>query len=436
MKLDEIVELNIIDNGINGEGIAKMDGFTFFVPYSICGEKVTAKICKINKNLIDAKLIKVVEPCTDRILPICPYFEKCGGCDMQEIKYSLQLKIKQANLQTTLKKSIKNFELNVLPVIPSKQEFRYRNKIELPINNLKIGYFKPNSRDFFEIEDCQIFCEKLDKDILSPIRKFLLENVKNGENFKHLILRVIENQICVIFVLNKEINIFGYNELYNSLLNYYKGVSIYININKNNNTSILSNNCKLLIGNKAINCNIDGVKTEISPLSFLQINDDVRNKIYSFVKSNINNNSVVIDAYSGAGILSAILSKNSKYVYGIEIVKSATENANYLIENNGIKNVKNFNGNCKDIFPKILKNYQAQNLEIVIDPPRKGIDEATLKSINESGANKIIYISCNPATLARDINLLNKYNIESIQPFDMFPQTKHVESVTILTKIQ
>ena len=269
---------------------------------------------------------------------------------------------------------------------------------------------------------------------------------------RHIVARFLNNHLLLTVVINSD-KLIEKEMLIELLKKHFEKFSLYENINKKDNNVILGEKFNLIYGEPTIKLETFGIKHEISPQSFLQVNQNVQNKLYSSVLDNIENNSITIDAYSGAGLMTAIVSQKAKFVYGIEIVKEAVENANYLVQANSIKNIKNICGDCGEEIEKLItktlhssqkllvntdKNNTMQKINVILDPPRKGCDEKVLTSILKMLPNKIIYVSCNSATLARDVKMLlanNLYKIKSIQPFDMFPQTSQIECLCLLEKV-
>lgn len=443
MKKNEKYIVDIIDSGIDGEGIAKIDGQIVFVPFAIVGEKAEVLIISVKSKFAIGKVIDIIVPSEIRCEPQCPYFKKCGGCDMQHILYGEQLKIKKNSLITTLRR-VGNIENEVKDVVPCSMEYYYRNKIALPIveQNGKtiIGMYRPNSHSVVEIEDCFIQMPFV-KDLLDITKKFIFENKLNGYDeqkrtgdVRHLVARYSGNKLLVTLVATKR-DIPNLKVYYNMLKTKFDDVGLSININNKNTNVILSNENIHLYGASELELKENGIHYSVPNDSFLQVNNDIRNKIYNHVLNNIASSDIIVDLYSGAGVLTSMLSKKAKHVYGIEIVESAVNSANNLMKENGINNVTNICGDANIELEKITKQLNG-NYTIVVDPPRKGLGEDVVNKLCNLTPQKIVYISCNPATLSRDLKgLSNKYEILSITPFDMFPQTKHLETVVVLNKV-
>ena len=358
-----------------------------------------------------------------------------------ETKIPEQLKIKTEIVKNALHKyaQINN---EILPCICSEKEFAYRNKMQYPCTINGIGMFAKNSHRVIQIENCPLSMPLSNK-AYQIFREFCLETnqpLYNEEThsglIRNVLFREIDKQIAICIVINgKKVN--HIETLIKKLqLNFNDNFSLFLNINQKKVNTILSNETICIYGEKELKCEDFGISYFISPNSFLQINRDIQNAIYTNVLDFIENNDIVINAYSGAGLLTAIVSKKAKFAYGIEIVEQATENANLLMNHNNIKNVKNITGDCAIELPKLISQIKDDEKTILIlDPPRKGCEESILNAIKSALPYKIAYISCNPATLARDLcTLKENYSISLIQPYDMFPQTRHIETLVLLKR--
>lgn len=424
--------LDIIDMGMNFEGVAKFDGKVYFVPNAIVGEKVEAEVTKDKKSFATAQLKEVLTPSPDRVMPFCPYFLECGGCDIQHIEYDKQLELKTKLVQDTIKK-VADITLSVNPTIASTDTYFYRNKGAFPVGQ-DIGMFEKNSHNIVPIKQCMLMNDNITI-AFKIVKKYLAEQKFVGYDHsthtgvvKNVVIRSVNDQTLVCIVATKQLDLSG---LFEMLKQELQQVGLYQNINKQNNSTILGTNYIFVDGIKCINLKEFDVEYEIDVASFLQVNTDIKNKIYSQVVDEIGGG-VVIDAYAGAGLLSSIMSKRAKKVYSVEIVPEASKMAQKLIEKNGIKNVETICGDCTKVVPEIVKKIQ-EPFVIVLDPARVGCSEDVIKM--SSLADKIVYISCNPIALSKDLKVLSKtHNIEYVQPFDMFPETRHVETVVTLTK--
>lgn len=426
MALTELLnmETEIFDYGMNGEGVAKIDGKIALVPFALVKEKVDVEILKDNKNYCQAKVNKILSSSANRVEPPCPYFYLCGGCALQHMTYAEQLKFKTGLVKKTIKK-IANIDVAVENCVPSEKNYNYRNKISFVCKN-NFGFYKFNSKDVVAVSECKIASDNINK-VLNLANQFFLDKTYKKE-IKNLVVRDIENQILVGVVASKKIEIANF---YTILHKNFKKIGLFLIINKRNDSVVLTNNCTHIAGIKQIEIENFGFKYFVDLLGFHQTNNEIQNKIYStvlelisksFCKPTLNGKQKnIINGFSGAGLLSAILTKTGNKVFGIEISKSSHLSSEKLKADNNIKNLTNICGDFNLEFKKLKADV------LVLDPPKKGIGEPTLKQIN--GVKQIIYISCNPIALAKDLRYLkNFYIIEKVIPFDMFPNTNSVET--------
>lgn len=575
MQKGDVLEVKIESVGMDGEGIAKQDGMVIFVPFTLVGEKVKCEITFVKKSFATAKVIKLLQGSSFRVQPLCLHFRRCGGCDMQHIIYEKQLDIKRENVANCLKKYA-GVQVDVNPVVPSKDVYYYRNKAQFPLfekdGKVCLGFFKEKSHNFVQIDKCYLlgdWCDKFCEAFLKTSNQLKLTcyNEKTHSGLlRHLVLRKLNDKVSVTVVVNAKK--FDYAEKFVKELSKI-GIkfSFYVSFNTKQ-TNLIMYNANVFYGDKDIQTDISGVKTFVNPMSFMQINDYIRDAIYSKVKELVIQSSVriVVDAYSGVGVLTNIVASCADKVYGIEIVPEATANANQLAKLNGKENIivnicgdsavelpklaqqinlqlahnhtsevdlcvekrlnkdichysqsqnKNeISSNVKDVLNKqgktnsinqkdvasidiencqsfIEQNYSTTemsqsksnqndcvvdeenaivsdhknkttaeisscslsennvnnkkfieenkdnfgNFIVILDPPRKGCDMPVLQGLLKAQPVKIIYISCNPATLARDLATLKQnYSISLIQPYDMFPNTSHIETLVCLDR--
>ena len=445
-QLGNIVKLKINKLGMNGEGVARLDNKVVFVNFALPDEVVEAEIVAENSSFLTAKLLRVISPSPHRIEPKCPYFSICGGCMLQNLEYAKQLEFKKMLVEETLEK-ITGHKFHVYNTIASPNQFEYRNKISLNFGfedgKISLGYHLPKSKEFFKITNCSLFPLGLDR-MLEFLCKFANDehfqvyNPKNNKGiFKGVVLRQLDRKMSITFIVKRPVKINGkkFVEDFKKEQIFNHEISLYMNIDTNKNSTLLTPKNFYIAGQKELETIENGLFLSYSNLSFCQINRGVKNLLYDFVLSELDESEVVVNAYSGAGHLSAILAQKSKQVYGLEMVQKATDNANKMKARNKISNLENINGNCEKTLPPLL--HKIKNACIVLDPPRSGIGKNLLKSIveNSDRINKIIYVSCNSISLAKNIKtLLEKFDVETVQPFDMFPQTAKIETVVILTK--
>lgn len=449
-KQDDIVTLYISGYGADGEGVAKADGFVFFVPFAVKGETVRAKVVHVNrKNLVFCELKEIIESAEERIKPPCNRFTRCGGCDIMHLKYEEQLRIKRDNIIALLRKNAGIEDVEVDEVVPCSEPYRYRNKIQLPFGTVNgeiaMGFYRENSHKIVAITKCFLhgeWVEKLIKVFVGFAKTHGLtayDDIKKSGLLRHMVARKLNGGFCITVVTNRQKLPFADDLIMRLNEEIGEEYALYNSVKQAQNNVIMGESA-VAIKEKKIYAEIMGIKMEVNPYSFLQLNDEIRDKIYKRVIEEINGDGngekIVIDAYAGVGALGTILAQNGATVYNIEIVKEATEDGKKLAEENGLGGkVFNINGDAAVKVPEILKETTGQERTIILDPPRKGCDERVLKAIAEADkAEKIYYISCNPATLTRDLKILaeNGYKIDKITPYDMFPQTKHVETLVLL----
>lgn len=444
IKKNDVLEVEILNLGCNGEGVAKVDGTVLFVPYSLPGEKVKVQVINTKQKAYICKVLEILKPNENRVQPLCPYFTKCGGCQLQHLEYDEALKFKRQEVQNAIT-HIGKINYEVEPCFASNNQYYYRNKLALPVdkNTRSVGMFRPSSHNIVPIENCYIQ-EKWCKDIIEIFNDYLKntnvsiydENTSHGD-IRHLVVRQANNKLLITIVVNGE-NLKDKDYLITKLSEKFDNFGLNININKTNSNIILTNEYKHIFGLKDIEIEEYGIKYSINNASFMQVNDYIKHAIYDRVLNEIEKNEIVVDAYSGAGLLTAIISKKCKFAYGIEIIKPAVDIANSLKMCNNILNMKNICGDTTIELPKLVKEIK-EDFTVVLDPPRKGCSKEVMHTLAKVQPKKIIYISCNPSTLARDLynfnELSNNYKISKIQPFDMFPNTKHVETLVVMERI-
>lgn len=407
MHIEDTYEVKIIRLNNEGLGVALVDKFVVFVKNALVDEIVKIKITEVNDNYAKADVINYIETSSDRVIPSCPFYEKCGGCNLMHMNYESQISFKKDKVKSIFKK-ISNIDINIKDIIYYK-EYNYRNKVTLKVKNDKIGLYREKTNDIINVDKCLLLDNKINDELIKL--ELFIHRYKNN-NISEIMIRIINDKIMLsLDTINKEVR--------DSFINNFDHVeSIYINN-------------KLVYGNEFLKENINDLEFNISPKSFFQVNKNIMTKMYDKAISYIKGGTT-LDLYSGTGTLSMLASISSKEVIGIEVVKDAVKDANNNIELNNIKNVSFI---CDKVENKIdeLKNKKIDN--IIMDPPRSGSDKKSLNSILEIEPKQIIYISCNPVTLSRDYNTLKeKYNIKEITLFDMFPNTYHVESLMVLER--
>ena len=444
---NEEYEVEIIDNGYNGEGIAKIDGFTVFVPNAIKGEVVKILIVKVLSSHAFGKILEIEKKSKFRQEIDCATYKRCGGCDLRHIKYEQTLKMKQNAVQALVNKNLKN-KIEVKETLGMENPFFYRNKAQYPVGVNKdrkpiIGVFANRTHEVIPIKNCLIQNPKSE-----AIAKFILEfikeknisiyNEKTGRGFfRHIVIKVgiKTNEIMCIFVINGKK--FPYeDELVEKLKQNYPEIKTIVkNINMKNTNVILGQENINLYGNGYIEDVLGEYKFKISPLSFYQVNPKQAEKLYNLgiEMAKVSKEDTVFDLYCGIGTISLFIAKYAKKVYGVEIVEQAIKDAKQNAKINNIENVQFIAGDTKIVLEDLIYKKGIIADIVIFDPPRKGLDNNSINNILKIKPKKIVYISCNPATLIRDLALFEKlYEVKTIIPVDMFPFTKHVECVSVL----
>lgn len=438
-------EIFIEDLGSNGEGIGRVDGFTVFIEGGLPSEKIRVLIVKVKKSFAYGKIMEILEPSQDRVSPICEVAKWCGGCQLQHLSYKGQLEYKKKKTDEAIKRigRVENFQTE--KITGMDEPLYYRNKAQFPVSKdkgeLKIGFYSKRSHNIIDTNRCYIQHKK-NEEIIQIIRDFLLEydiSIYNEGTHKglvrHIITRVsnVNGDMMVCFVING--NDLPKKEIIIEKLSEVGFVcSIVLNINTRNTNVITGDKIIKIYGEDFLQDSIDDISFDISPLSFYQVNPLQTEKLYkkALEFAEVSSEDNVLDLYCGIGTISLIFAKRVKKVFGVEIVPEAIIDARKNSEKNGIHNVEFFAGAVEDTLSDISYN---DNIDIVVlDPPRKGCDERALESIVHIKPKKIVYVSCNPATLARDIEILGKsgYKIVKGEVFDQFPMSIHCEVVVRL----
>ena len=439
--------VDIIDNGFEGEGIAKIDNFTIFIPGTIKGEKVRVLIVKVLSSHGFGKVIEILGKSQARQDVDCNTYKRCGGCNLRHVKYEETLKMKQNAVQSLVNKTLKN-KLQVEETVGMENPLHYRNKAQYPIGINKkgepvIGVFANRTHEVIPIDNCLIQNKKSEE-----IAKFIIEFIKEknisiydekkGKGLvRHIVTKVgiKTGEIMCVIVINGH-KIPNENELVENLKTRYPEIKAIVkNINMKNTNVILGQENINLYGNGYIEDILGEYKFKISPLSFYQVNPVQAEKLYNLGVSmaEITKNDVVFDLYCGIGTISLFMSKFAKKVYGIEIVEEAVKMAKENAQNNNVSNTEFFAGDVEIVLDDLINNKGLKADVVMFDPPRKGLDKKSIDNILNIRPKKIVYISCNPATLIRDLaDFENEYDIKTIIPVDMFPYTSHVECVSVL----
>lgn len=444
---------DIISQGYEGEGIAKIDNkYPIFIEGALRGEKVKVRIVKVNKNFAYGKLMEVLEASEERVNPPCAIYKRCGGCKLQHASYKAQLDFKWDRVKDCVSKIGKLDPSIVKYPLGMENPWRYRNKVQLPIGlingEVKIGFFAPRSHDIIDMESCLIQDEIGDKVVKLTrewIEKFNIRpyNVDGEYDEKGIVRHIMirrgftTNEVMVVLVTNGE-KLPHKEEFVDLMVKNIPGIkSVIQNINSKKTNVILGLESKTLWGEDTISDYIGDFRFNISPLSFFQVNPTQTEVLYgkALEYANLTGNEEVFDAYCGTGTITLFLSQKAKKVYGVEIIPQAIDNAWINAKENKVENVEFFVGESEVVIPDLINKGVKADV-VVVDPPRKGCDKKLLDAITNIDAKKIVYVSCDPSTLGRDLKVLeeNGYKTLEVQPVDMFPNTAHIENVAKLIK--
>ncbi len=448
-RKNDLVTLEIEDCGIDGEGIGKADGFTVFVKDAVIGDTVTAKIIKAKKNYGYGRLMEVLKPSPYRVEPKCEFARQCGGCQLQALSYDQQLVFKTNKVKGHLERIGGFTDIPMEPIIGMDELFHYRNKAQFPVGRNKegkivTGFYAGRTHNIIENRDCALGVaenkEVLDR-VIAHMEKYGIEpyNEATGKGLvRHVLIRygyfTKEVMVCLILNGNK---IPKEEQLVKSLCEIPGMTSITINVNKKHSNVILGEEIRLLWGQEYITDRIGDISYQISPLSFYQVNPMQTQKLYAkaLEYADLHGQETVWDLYCGIGTISLFLAQKAKFVRGVEIVPAAIENAKENAKLNGLENTEFFVGKAEEVLPREYKKNGVYADVIVVDPPRKGCDETLLETMVEMNPERIVYVSCDSATLARDLKYLCErgYELRKVCPVDQFGMTVHVETVVLLS---
>ena len=449
-RKNDLVTLEIEDCGIDGEGIGKADGFTVFVKDAVIGDTVTAKIIKAKKNYGYGRLMEVLKPSPYRVEPKCEFARQCGGCQLQALSYDQQLVFKTNKVKGHLERIGGFTDIPMEPIIGMDELFHYRNKAQFPVGRNKegkivTGFYAGRTHNIIENRDCALGVaenkEVLDR-VIAHMEKYGIEpyNEATGKGLvRHVLIRyghfTKEVMVCLILNGNK---LPKEEQLVKSLCEIPGMTSITINVNKKHSNVILGEEIRLLWGQEYITDRIGDISYQISPLSFYQVNPMQTQKLYAkaLEYADLHGEETVWDLYCGIGTISLFLAQKAKFVRGVEIVPAAIENAKENAKLNGLENTEFFVGKAEEVLPREYKKNGVYADVIVVDPPRKGCDETLLETMVEMNPDRIVYVSCDSATLARDLKYLCErgYELRKVCPVDQFGMTVHVETVVLLSQ--
>ena len=461
MNKNDIVTVEITDIGVSGEGIGHVDGYTLFIKDAVIGDMVEAKVMKAKKNYGYARLMKVITPSEYRVEPKCAFARRCGGCQIQEMSYDRQLVFKDQKIRGNLERiggfTKDQIDTVMQPVVGMEHPFGYRNKAQFPFGTDKegnpiTGFYAGRTHDIIANTDCALGVEQ-NKEILEIILQYMRENKiksydeKTGKGLiRHALIRYgfKTKEIMVCLVVNGK-KLPKAERLIEKLIQIEGMTSVTISPNIRRDNVIMGDSYEILWGQGYITDYIGNVKYQISPLSFYQVNPVQTEKLYGLALeyADLKGDETVWDLYCGIGTISLFLAQKAKQVYGVEIVPQAIDDAKENAKINAIDNAEFFVGKAEEVLPEYYAEYEREhNGEtaradvIVVDPPRKGCDETLLETIVKMQPEKVVYVSCDSATLARDLKYLcaNGYEITVCRGVDQFPQSVHVETVVLLSK--
>ena len=450
MKKDDLIEVTIEDLSEEGTGIGKFEGMTFFIKDAVIGDRVRAKIMKLKKTYGFARLMEVLTPSPDRVEPLCPVARQCGGCQIQAMSYEAQLAFKTRKVENNLKRIGKFEEIPMESIIGMEDPFHYRNKAQFPFGKNRdgkiiTGFYAGRTHSIIKNTSCHLgkeVNEEILEKILAWMNAFHVEpyNEATGKGLmRHSLIRCgfRTGEIMVCLVINGR-KIPGEEALVDSLKIIPGMTSISLNVNKEKTNVILGREVINLWGRPYIEDYIGEVKYQISPLSFFQVNPVQTERLYgkALEYAGLTGEETVWDLYCGIGTISLFLARKARKVYGVEIIPDAIEDARRNASLNGFTNTEFYVGKAEEVLPEKYEKEGVRADVIVVDPPRKGCDETLLSTMVKMQPERIVYVSCDSATLARDLRYLcdNGYELKRVCPADMFPQTVHVETVVGLQR--
>ena len=452
MEKNQEFTVSIEDISEDGAGIGKLDGYIWFIKDAVIGDVVRARAMKMKKNYGFARLMEILTSSEARVEPKCPVARQCGGCQLQAMSYEEQLKFKERKVKNHLLRigKFKEDEIHMLPIMGMKEPWRYRNKAQFPFGldkngNIVAGFYAGRTHDIIECEDCLLGVEE-NKDILGIIKGFMrvhgirpYDETTHKGLVRHALIRkgFHSGEIMVCLVINGK-DIPAKEQLVEELCQVKGMTSISYSINQEKTNVIMGKEIVNLYGPGYITDNIGNVSYQISPLSFYQVNPVQTEKLYgtALEYAGLTGNETVWDLYCGIGTISLFLAQNAKKVYGVEIVPQAIEDARRNAALNNITNAEFFTGKAEEVLPEQYEKNKVYADVIVVDPPRKGCDQVCLDTILKMAPKRVVYVSCDSSTLARDLRYLadGGYEVEKVRCCDMFGQSCHVETVVLLTQ--
>ena len=449
VRIHEVYTVAIRDLGVHGEGIGSVDGFTVFVPGALPGETVTAEIILLKKSYALGKLLSIEQESPFRVVPECPVYENCGGCQLSHLTYEGQLDMKYRRVKDVIERIAGESGNLVRPVLPAAHPFAYRNKMAVPAGLVKgkaaLDCYRQGSHDIIPVSSCAIQKEENNR-LLRFARRFIEkygisvydEKTRKG-SLRHVLGRVGDGgKMMAVLVTASEILPEEKRWIEEIKKELPEVVSLWHNIQSKLGNTILGAKIRHLWGRETLTASLCGLRFEVSPYSFFQVHKEQAEILYekALAYADLKGGETVIDAYCGTGTISLCLAKKAKRVIGIEIVKPAIEDAKKNAKKNHMENTEFYAADAGKLMPQLYRKGLVPDV-IVMDPVRAGCSEEVLKAAAGMNPKRIVYVSCNPATFARDAKILKSegYEIKEIQPVDMFPQTMHVEAIVLLSKL-
>ena len=452
MNKNDIVRLEIVDMTADGSGVGKTDGAVVFVPDTAVKDVCDVRILKVKKNLCYGKIENIIEKSEDRVDPVCPVSSRCGGCVYRHLSYEAELKVKHKKVYDAVTRIGKVDGGKVKDIIGAFEDKtdRYRNKAQIPVGlsktgEVEMGFYSRHSHRIAPCDDC-LLSPEIFTQISESFKEFVTKHpylIYNEENhsgkIRHLYLRIAEKtgEVMVCVVVNGR-SFAHQEELFNSIVEKYPQVkSIVINVNKAITNVILGDENITVYGKESITDVLCGLEFELSPLAFYQVNRTQAQRLYEKAReyASLSGDEVLIDLYCGTGTIGLSMAKDCKTLIGVEIVDKAIENAKKNAENNGINNARFICADATKAAEKLKKEGVTPDV-VIVDPPRKGLTPDLIDTIVEMSPKRVVYVSCDPATLARDLKLFeeSEYSVKEITPVDLFPRTAHCESVAKLLR--
>lgn len=450
VEINKIYEVKIQSLGSSAEGVGRIDNFTVFVNGALPDETVKVKIIEIKKSYAVGKLLEVLKKSHDRVEPLCPIYEKCGGCQLQHMSYEGQLEVKRQQVKDAIERIGHQKNLPVLPTLGAENPWNYRNKVAFPVGREKgktvVGCFAQGTHKIIDASDCLIQ-DKLNNEAINAVREVIdklripvYDEDRHTGVIRHVVARTGKNgQLMVVLVTAKK-ELKDEKIIVNMLRKKLpQMVSLQQNVQTYKNNVILGRETKVLWGKPTIKAQLGKLSFNVSARSFFQVNTKQAEVLYDTAMeyAQLTGKETVIDAYCGTGTISLYLAQRAHKVYGVEIVSPAIADAKKNARENNLRNAEFIVGDCTEVMPRLYKQGVRPDV-IVVDPPRAGCTPVVLETFANMKPQRIVYVSCNPATLARDIEILERlgYKAEKVQPVDMFSHSSHVESVCLINRVE